>query len=93
MPLIPKLFPLLSRTDHGPVLGVFFFAKKILGFLTFLAKILAIILGKVCKILQDFSRSWKELQDNFLKTKIIEDLGKKTKKVLNQSNTRSIDIL
>ena len=39
-----------------------FLAKKFLRFLTFLAKILAIILGKVHKILQDFSRLWKEIQ-------------------------------
>ena len=39
-----------------------FLAKKILGFLTFLATILAIIFGKVRKHLQDFSRSWKEIQ-------------------------------
>ena len=42
-----------------------FLAKKFLGFLTFLAKILAIILGKVRKILQDFSRWWKGIQENF----------------------------
>ena len=39
-----------------------FLPKKVLGFLTFLAKVLEIILGKVRKILQDFSRSWKEIQ-------------------------------
>ena len=41
-----------------------FLAKKFLGFLTFLAKILASILGKVRKILQKFSRSRKEIQEN-----------------------------
>ena len=40
-----------------------FLAKKF-GFLKFLAKILATILGKVRKKLQDFSRSWKEIQEN-----------------------------
>ena len=42
-----------------------FLATKFLQFLTFFAKIVAIILGKVRKILQDFSRSWKEIQENF----------------------------
>ena len=41
-----------------------FLAKKFLGYLTFLAKILAINLVKVRKTLQDFSRSWKEIQEN-----------------------------
>ena len=41
-----------------------FLDKKFLGFLTFLAKILAIILGKVRKILQDFSRLWKGILGN-----------------------------
>ena len=74
-----------------------FLAKKFLGFLTFLAKILAIILGKVRKILQYFSRSWKEIQENFgllgKKTKTIQDLGKRTMKSLHQSNSRSIGII
>ena len=41
-----------------------FLAEKFLGFLKFFVKISAIILGKVRKILQDFSRSWKEIQEN-----------------------------
>ena len=41
-----------------------FLAKKF-GFLTLLAKILTIIRGNVRKILQDFSRLWKEIQENF----------------------------
>ena len=42
-----------QRNSH-PVLRVLVFCQ-VPGFLTFLAKILVIILGKVCKILQDFS--------------------------------------
>ena len=41
-----------------------FVAENFLGFLTSLAKILAIILGKVRKNLQDFSRSCKEIREN-----------------------------
>ena len=41
-----------------------FLAKKIFGFLRFIAQILAIIIGNVRKILQDFSRSWNEIQEN-----------------------------
>ena len=74
-----------------------FLAKKFLGFLTFLAKILAINLGKVRKNLLDFSRSWKGIQENFWtsgkKSKNNQDLGKRNKKSLHQSNTRSMDIL
>ena len=74
-----------------------FLAKKILGFFRFLAEILPITLGKVRKILQDFSRSRKEIQKILgvlgNKTKNIQDLGKKNKNVLHHSNTRSIDIL
>ena len=62
-----------------------FRAKKILRFLTFLAKFMAFIFGKVRKILQDFSRSWKEIvkkNSDFLARipKKIEDLRKRTKK-------------
>ena len=41
-----------------------FLSKKILGFLTFHTQILAIILDGVRKILKDFSRSWKEIQED-----------------------------
>ena len=41
-----------------------FLAKKFLGFLKFPAKILAIILGKVRRISQDFWRLWKEIKEN-----------------------------
>ena len=42
-----------------------FLAKKVFGFMTFLAKFLAIILGKVRKVSRDFLRSGKEIQENF----------------------------
>ena len=42
-----------------------FLAYIFLGFLIFLPKMLAIIPDKVRKILQDFSRSLKEIQENF----------------------------
>ena len=41
-----------------------FLAKKTLGFLTFLAKIVVLILENFRKILQNFSRLWKEFQEN-----------------------------
>ena len=41
------------------------FSCHFFGFLKFLAKILAITFGKIRKILQDFSRSWEEIQKNF----------------------------
>ena len=41
-----------------------FLAKNFFGVLTSLAKILAINLGKIRTILQDFSRSWKEILGN-----------------------------
>ena len=47
------------------MLGVLVLAKKFLGFLNFFAKILAIILGKVRKILQDFSKLCKKIQKNW----------------------------
>ena len=60
-------FPLLTAVIllYSQYLASWFFAKKFLGFLTFLAKILAIIFRNVRNILQDFSRSWKEIQENF----------------------------
>ena len=58
---------------------------------------LAIILGKVRKILQDFSRSWKEIQENFWtfwqENQDYPNLATRTMKSLHQSNTRSVDIL
>ena len=53
----------LSRLPSAWRLG--FLANKFLGFLRFLAKIWEINLGKVRKNLQDFSRLWKEIQENF----------------------------
>ena len=74
-----------------------FLAKKFLGFLTFLAKILAIILGKVRKILQDFSRSWKEIQENFWtswqENQDYPRSWQENHEKLASNNTRSIDIL
>ena len=74
-----------------------FLPMKNLGCLRFFPKILAIILNKVRKIFQDFSRSLEDIQENFWilgnKSKNNQDLGKRNKKVLHQSNTRSIDIL
>ena len=84
-----------------------FLVKKILGFLKFFAKILAIFLGHVRKIFQDFSnrgkkskkiigvlgKETKNIQDLGKETKNIQDLGKRNKKFFHQSNTRSIDIL
>ena len=75
-----------------------FLTNKILAFLTFLAKILANILGKVHKILEDFSRSWKKKSKKILgvlgnKNKNIQDIGKRNKKILHKINARSIDIL
>ena len=79
-----KLKVYTSRTSYHPVLGVLgFLSKKTLRFLAFLAKILAITLGKFCKISQDFSRSGKEIQKMFgllgKKTKNIQNLGKRNK--------------
>ena len=54
-------------------------------------------LGKVRKILQDFQDRGKESKKIFgllgKKTKTTQDLGKRNKKSLHQSNTRSIDVL
>ena len=76
-----------------------FLAKRNLGFFRFLAKILAINLGKSCKSLQDFSRFWKGIHKIFLeffarKSRIIKILAREScNQVLHQSTTRSIDIL
>ena len=58
-----KIFEYLGETAQ--CLASWFSCQEICWILKFLAKILAIILGKVRKILQDFSRSWKEIQENF----------------------------
>ena len=71
-----------------------FLAKKFLGFLTFLAKILANILRKVRKIFQDRGRESKKILAVLgNKSKDNQDLGKRNKKSLHQSNTRSINIV
>ena len=51
---------MLTPSSWRPV----FLVKKIFGFLKLAAKALAIILGKVRKILLDFSWSWKQIQEN-----------------------------
>ena len=57
----PRISKILAR-EPKKILDIL--PKKILGFLRFLAKILAINLEKVRKNLQDFSRLWKEIQEN-----------------------------
>ena len=57
--------PLFLYFRHPSSWRLGFLAKKLLGILTFLAKILAIILGEVRKILQDFSKLWKRIKENF----------------------------
>ena len=60
-----------------------FLAKQILGFLRLLANVLVIILCEICKILQAFSKSWKQpKKSNFWQEFTeIKDLGKKTKRL------------
>ena len=58
-----------------------FRAKKFLGFLTFLAKILAVFLGKLRKIFQDRGKKYEKIFGLLgKKTKNIQDLGKRNKK-------------
>ena len=82
------------RQLQSPVVGVWVFLWRILlEFWFFFAIIMAINLGKLRKILNVFSRSRNKMQENCwgsLKTsKKIQDLRKRSKRVLHQTNTRS----
>ena len=74
-----------------------FLVKKILGFLDFLPRSWQLILAsfaRICKIFQDRGKKSKKILGVLgNKSKNNEDLGKRNKKILYQSNLKSIDIL
>ena len=60
-----QLSQMIQKVCTYQCLASCFPCQEISGIFDISCKILAIILGKVRKILQDFSRSWKEIQENF----------------------------
>ena len=86
-------FCYLSRNWYPSAWRLGFLAKKFLGFLKFLAKILARF-ARFCKFFQDRGKKSKKIFGLLVrKSKNNQDLGKRNKKSLNQNNARSIDIL
>ena len=83
---------------HYPVFGVLvFLPRKILDFWHFPPRSWQLFLARFAKFCKIFQYRGKESRNIFgdlgNKTKSIQDLGKRNKRILRQSNTRSVYIL